>query len=148
MLVPTVPISLGSFATTQQGDVVVFNWVTQTEIANIGFYIYALVDDEWERLNEQIIPSQGDSVRLQSYAFAASVDAQAFSLGDLDVQGVETLHGTFMLGVSSGVVGERQSIDWEAERAEREAKAAARKARLEERQRLRIEQEKQKVQSR
>ena len=148
VLVPTVPISLGSFATTQQGDVVVFNWVTQTEIANIGFYIYALVDDEWKRLNEQIIPSQGDSVRIQSYEFAASVDAQAFSLGDLDVQGVETLHGPFMLGESSGVVGERQSIDWEAERAEREAKAAARKARLEERQRLRIEQEMQKVQSR
>ena len=141
ILVPTVPISLGSFTTGLENDVLVFSWVTQSEVANIGFQLYGLVDDEWVQLNDSIIPSQGDSTSLQSYEYRVVTDSRVFSISDIDLQGVETLHGPFVFGETHGEIGERQEIDWQAEQLEREAKAAARKARLEERQRQRIQQQ-------
>ena len=137
--IPTVPISLGSFSARQQGDVVVFNWFTQTEVANVGFNLYARIDDEWVYLNDEIILSKGDSVALQSYEFVAPTEATIFSLSDVDLTGNETLHGPFTLGQTHGVVGERRIIDWQAEQAERQSKASERKARRDERQRQRIE---------
>jgi len=138
---PTItnPISLGTFRAVAQGDEVIFTWATQTEVANLGFYLYANVDGQWVRLNESLIEGQGDSVEVQDYAFRAEIDAQVFALSDIDVNGKETLHGPFNLGESVGVMGERRTIDWQAERAEREAKAAERKARLEAEQRERTE---------
>jgi len=133
LLAPTVPISLGSFDGTLVTDGVLLTWVTQTEVANIGFNLYAQIDGEWIALNDQIIPSQGDSVSLQNYEFlylfSGDPSALVFSLGDIDVQGDETLHGPFRMGEAQGVIGGRRDIDWRAERSERETKAANRKAR-------------------
>ena len=143
--IPTVPISLGSFSSTVVDDVIVFTWVTQTEVANVGFNLYARVDGEWIQMNEQIVLSKGDSVGLQRYELRAAFDANIFSLSDVDVAGNETLHGPFRLGESHGAVGERQEIDWSGERAERESKASQRKARREERQRQRIERKMQEL---
>ena len=131
LLVPTVPISLGSFTSLPVDGGVLIRWVTQTEVANIGFNLYAMVDDEWVTLNNELILSQGDSVSLQSYEFTSDVEAEFFSLGDLDVNGEETLHGPFRLGESDGSIGQRRDIDWSSEQAERDAKAAERKARRE-----------------
>ncbi len=122
----TNPISLGTFSATQQGSNVKFNWATQTEVANIGFNIYARVDDSWVILNDALIPSQGESVLIQDYEFSAATSATIFALSDIDFNGDETLHGPFSLGEQHGVIGERQDIDWSGERAEREAKAAER----------------------
>ena len=137
--IPTVPISLGSFSSTVVDGAVVFTWVTQTEVANVGFHLYGRVDDEWIQLNNEIILSQGDSVSLQNYEFSALTDARIFSLSDVDLEGVETLHGPFNLGAAHGTIGERRGIDWQGEKAEREAKAEQRKVRREARQRERTE---------
>ena len=124
----TNPISLGSFSSTLEDETIVLSWITQTEVANIGFNVYGLVDGEWIALNDQIILSQGDSVSLQHYEFTTDENARVFSLSDIDVNGDETLHGPFRLGESHGSIGERRDIDWKAERAEREAKSTERKA--------------------
>ncbi len=136
--VVTNPISLGAFLAQEQGDTVAFKWQTQTEVANLGFYLYALIEGDWERLNDQLIIGQGDSVHAQSYIFTAPSDATVFALSDIDFQGKETLHGPFVLGQPYGVMSERHSIDWGAERAERETKKVKRKRLKEQQQDRRI----------
>ena len=133
----TNPISLGSFNATSAGSDVVFTWVTQTEVSNLGFNLYASIDDEWVVLNDGLIVSQGDSVSLQTYSLTFSTEASAFALGDVDVEGKETLHGPFLLGERYGSIGERQSIDWSSEQSERESKEAEREAERLEQQRQR-----------
>jgi len=127
---------------------VVFRWLTQTEVANVGFNLYAQVEGEWVALNDRIILSQGDSISLQSYEFSVEVDARIFSLSDIDLEGNETLHGPFILGQSHGAIGERRDIDWSSEQVERDAKAAERKARRAANQRQRIEQKMQEMKQR
>jgi len=122
----TNPISLGTFLATSNGENVVFTWATQTEVANLGFNIYANIDGAWELLNGELIAGQGDSVSVQDYNFVIATSATVFAISDIDFNGQETLHGPFTLGEEHGVIGERSSIDWSAERSEREAKAAER----------------------
>jgi len=125
----TNPISLGSFvATSAGGGNVRIEWMTQTEVANLGFNLYALVNDEWQLLNESLILSQGDSVAVQSYSATYSVESSMFAISDIDLTGKETMHGPFRLSEPYGQVSDRQVIDWQAEKAEREAKQARRDA--------------------
>jgi len=102
--------------------------MTQTEVANLGFNLYALVNDEWQLLNESLILSQGDSVAVQSYSATYSVESSMFAISDIDLTGKETMHGPFRLSEPYGQVSDRQVIDWQAEKAEREAKQARRDA--------------------
>jgi len=124
----TNPISLGSFNATSAGKNTVFTWVTQTEVSNIGFQLYASIEGEWVTLNKSLILGQGDSVSLQTYSFTFATDATVFALADVDIEGKETLRGPFLLGESYGEVGERKSIDWSSELIERNAKETMRKA--------------------
>ncbi len=118
----TNPISLGSFRAESSGDNVTFVWRTQTEVANLGFYLYANQNGEWVLLNPDLILGQGDSVQVQEYRFTVETTANMFALSDVDLTGKETLHGPFEVDTTHGVIGDRQSIDWNAERSEREAK--------------------------
>ena len=140
---PTItnPISLGSFISTKlQSGQVQIDWVTQTEVANLGFKLYGLIDDEWQVLNQGLILSQGDSVSLQNYQLIVETNAVVFSLSDVDLKGEETLHGPYQLGKSYGVVSERRAIDWDTEKTERHNKRALRKMRRQEQQLKRSQQ--------
>jgi hypothetical protein len=123
----TNPISLGSFLASDSGDdSVLFEWSTQTEVANLGFNVYAQVDGEWVVLNESLILGQGDAVSIQSYSATYTTDARIFALSDIDLTGRETIHGPYALGQAQGSIADRKAIDWDAEKAEREAKKAKR----------------------
>ena len=145
VLVPTVPISLGEFTATPEANGTVLRWTTQSEVANVGFNLYARINDEWVGVNDSLILSQGDSIALQHYEFRTPLRAPAFSIGDVDLEGVETLHGPFLLGETHGTIGERRGIDWSAEKGEREAKQAERDARRKELQRERTERNMKKI---
>jgi len=122
--VVTNPISLGSFLASVSGEgQVTIDWVTQTEVANLGFHLYAQVGDEWVQLNDSLILSQGDSVSVQSYSATFTVDATMFAISDIDLTGKETLHGPYSLGKAFGVVSDRQVIDWAAETRSEATKA-------------------------
>jgi len=140
---PTVtnPISLGSFIAEPLGEgVIEIRWATQTEVSNLGFNLYGLVDDEWAQLNEALILSQGDSVAIQRYVERFTSNAEVFAIGDIDLEGKETLNGPFLLGQAYGEIGARRTIDWQSERSEREVKATERERLRKQQQRERNEQ--------
>ncbi|RBP53495.1 SdrD B-like domain-containing protein [Arenicella xantha] len=144
----TNPISLGLFTSSvDEAGSVRFDWSTQTEVANIGFNVYAQVDGDWIVLNPRLIASYGDAVSVQSYHFSAVTDATVFALSDIDLTGKETLHGPYVLGQSYGVIADRQAIDWQSEKAIREANKAERKAKREAQQRQRSLKRKQRRES-
>ncbi|MBL4672710.1 MAG: carboxypeptidase regulatory-like domain-containing protein [Arenicella sp.] len=123
----TNPISLGAFLATSDGEgAVVVTWATQTEVANIGFNLYGQVDGQWQPLNKQLVIGLGDSVSVQSYELVIQTDASIFALSDIDLTGKETLHGPFDMAKPYGFIGERQSIDWKSEKADRNSKQAKR----------------------
>ena len=141
---PTVtnPISLGYFKAARADGSTTVLWSTQTEVANIGFKVYGQVDDDWVELTDALIESYGDSVQVQNYEMSLKTDARVFALSDIDVNGKETLHGPFLLGRAYGSIAPRQTIDWQAEKAEREAKRMKREAERKAQQRHRSEQRK------
>lgn len=124
-----LPVSLSSFHAERRGAVVRFTWTTDTEVGNIGFFLFGLVGEDWVDISADLIPSLAiDSTGRQSYVFESD-DAgyEAFMLVDLDVRGEARYHGPFPVGtsrVSTPPVQKR--VDWNAVRAEHAAKAAAR----------------------
>ncbi len=124
-----LPVSLSSFHAERRGAGVRFTWTTDTEVGNIGFFLFGLVGEDWVDISADLIPSSAiDSTGRQSYVFESD-DAgyEAFMLVDLDVRGEARYHGPFPVGtsrVSTPPVQKR--VDWNAVRAEHAAKAAAR----------------------
>jgi len=114
MPVVTNPISLASFKAEKSGSQVTIRWTTQTEVGNLGFYIYAQQNGEWIRISDSLIPSQGDSTQVQSYSQTFVSRATYFAISDIDLYGKETLHGPFKLGQQHGIESERKPIDWQS----------------------------------
>ncbi len=124
-----LPVTLGWFRATSGENGVVFEWNTETETKNVGFYLYGKVDGAWVPLHEQLIPSQAvDSVNRLSYRFeAVGGEADAFMLADVDTSGKPRFHGPFYLDDPS--VGPALPLDpvpWAEIRREQAAKRETR----------------------
>ena len=112
---PTVtnPISLASFKAEQTEQGVLIEWTTQTEAGNLGFYVYAQVNGQWQTVSD-LIGGLGDSTSLQRYQISvADFDARAYAISDIDLYGQETMRGPFMLGRQYGVDEAGKLIDWD-----------------------------------
>ena len=137
----TNPISLGSFIATSVAEgQTLLQWTTQTEVANLGFKLYGQVDGQWEQLNEFLILGLGDSVSTQHYEEVVNSEAAIFAISDVDLNGRETLHGPYQLGIDYGGLRDVKLIDWSAEKAERDRKSEQRKQQRIEQQQLRLNQ--------
>lgn len=111
--VANLPIELGLFSSTRlDKGAIRINWQTQTEVANLGFNIYAKVGDEWQKLNSAVVPAKGDSVQIVDYEFVVVTSSEQIALSDIDGKGKETLHGPFRVGQQYGKEPQRQSTDW------------------------------------
>lgn len=97
-----LPVTLSSFSAQPGGAGLVFDWTTDTETRNVGFYLFALGEEGWVPLHDDLIPSQRvDSVERLAYHYeTAYVDAESFLLVDIDTEGIERVHGPFGLGDS------------------------------------------------
>ncbi len=137
------PISLGWFRSSEQPDgSTLFEWVTTTEVANLGFDLWTQdsASGEWIKLNDELIASQGDSLGAQSYEYRATgILGNQFRMTDVGVTGKQVHHGPFELGETFGVLSERKDTDWDTINRERERNH-------EERQRRRGEELKQRLQ--
>ncbi|MCK5919465.1 MAG: carboxypeptidase regulatory-like domain-containing protein, partial [Methylococcales bacterium] len=104
----STPITLASFAATA-GDYagqIKFVWTTETEVGNIGFRLFAKVNDAWVEINDSLIPAAGDSIVLQRYEYQTDelYAASEFVLVDVDLYGDQVLHGPFKLGQKHGLL--------------------------------------------
>jgi uncharacterized repeat protein (TIGR01451 family) len=124
----TIPVTLSYFAAAAGDDVTNFDWSTSSETANAGFNLYALVDGEMIRLNEDLILTNAvDSTTAQDYALSLDgMQGTTFYIEDVPVQGDKRMHGPFELGEVYGAREEAPAIDWGAIQAEHEALAGER----------------------
>ncbi len=121
--IPVTPITLGWLKTSDMGDgEVLFEWVTETEVANVGFTLWSMGSNgQWIQLNDVLILSQGDSLGTQHYKYLASdVEGTEFRITDLGVTGKQEHHGPYDLGQTYGVQTDPKATDWD--QIEREGK--------------------------
>ncbi|MDN3514801.1 MAG: hypothetical protein NG747_10420 [Candidatus Brocadia sp.] len=102
---PTV-VTLAYF-TAEAGDngVVTLSWETVAEVDNAGFNLYRAKhkNGAYTRINDALIPAQGDAVSGASYSYVDAPGKGAFyyKLEDVDYYGVSTMHGPEKVRVRS-----------------------------------------------
>jgi hypothetical protein len=137
----TTPIVLGSFSSEYWGGDVRFEWTTETEFRNAGFFIEALVEGRWQRVNERLIPSKVvDSVVPQSYEYVGSSNGTRFRVIDVSTQMKERKHGPFELGQSYGERSQLVALDVSNAKLDRARKRSEIKSRLLKRKAARLKQ--------
>jgi len=94
-----LPVILTCFSATSDEGKVVLRWTTESEIDNLGFYVYrALAEDgEYERLTAELIEGAGNSAVKQEYSFAdvrlTNGITYWYKLEDVAFDGTTTMHG-------------------------------------------------------
>ena len=125
--ISSLPITLGQLSSERiSQNTIQINWQTQTEVANLGFNIYGRIDGQWQLLNSEVIPAKGDSVQIVDYQLLVNSSAEQLALSDIDGNGVETLHGPFVVGQVYGTQAQRQNTDWSEAIKRRDQKQALR----------------------
>ncbi len=126
----TVPVTVALFEAAADGETTTFNWTTSSQTANAGFNLYALVDGERVRLNDELILTEAvDSAAPQDYSISLrNVPGTTFVLEDVAARGTGRMHGPFELAETYGARPEMEPINWTAIRAEQENLAVQRNA--------------------
>jgi len=92
-------VTLLSFEAQAQGLSVLVNWTTASELGNVGFNVYRseAEDSEYVRVNDVLIPAQGNASTGASYSFTDLNVKRGrtyyYKLEDVDTSGVSTFHG-------------------------------------------------------
>jgi len=112
---PSTPITLGWFEASLVDGGVLFQWDTEVEVSNAGFFLLYQNDrGDWKQVVDSMIVAKGDSTNVQSYRYLANgLQADRFKLVDVSVTGNSVEHGDFELGVAYGVRSIRQQTDWD-----------------------------------
>ena len=92
-------VFLASFSAQAEGGGVLVEWVTKTEIDNVGFNLYRSTgtDGTYLKLNPEMIPGLLSSVNGRAYTFydenVTPGNVYCYQLEDIDLQGERTMHG-------------------------------------------------------
>ncbi|MCD6169119.1 MAG: hypothetical protein J7J76_01000 [Candidatus Latescibacteria bacterium] len=113
----SLPVTLTSFTATVGDGEVILRWVTQSELANLGFNIYRAQgeerkdesgepqDTEYVRINSELIPGAGTSTVRHSYSFIdRGVDngtTYFYRLEDVSLEGKSTSHGPIRVSLKA-----------------------------------------------
>jgi hypothetical protein len=105
--VVSTPITLASFKASynQNTGTTVIRWSTMTETGNIGFELYRIVDENWQLVDNKIIPSKHVyNTGLTQYEYSYEGDFnQEWALIDLDIKGNRQSHGVYQINKLYGV---------------------------------------------
>lgn len=96
-----LPVTLIALAASPGDQTVKVTWSTETEIDNLGYYIYRSTNQSanYSRINAQLVPSKGFSMSTQSYQYQDDRDlingiTYYYKISDVDVNGRERIHET------------------------------------------------------
>ena len=131
MMPVTTPVTLSSFKATILGQDLSVTWTTETEVGNVGFFLYADDGDNTLRpLGDLIASHVVDSVTPQTYtAHLDNESTRTLWIEDIDVLGQRTRHGPFTVGLQHGVPADMQLLatNWQAIVSESENKEQLRR---------------------
>jgi len=92
----SLPVELSSFTAIDTAAGVELEWTTQTEVNNIGFYIYRseTKDGEYSRITKKMIEGAGSSAMPNTYSYIdysvdSNVDTYFYYLEDVDIAGIK-----------------------------------------------------------
>lgn len=97
--IPTL-IELSSFTAYPSDGLVVIEWVTESEIENVGFNLYrsSTRDREYIQINDSMVISEGSFLEGAAYQFfdedVQNRKTYYYKLEDIDIYGVSTFHGS------------------------------------------------------
>ncbi len=90
-------VTLASFRAEVITRTVILIWETRTEIDNAGFNLYraTALDGPYTKINDTLIPAEGDAMSGSTYSFpdTPGYGTFFFKLEDVDYYGASTLHG-------------------------------------------------------
>ena len=115
----SLPVELSSFTATAGDGQVTLKWVTESEIDNLGFYVYrALTEDgEYERLTAELIEGAGNTSTQQTYSFTnirlTNGVTYWYRLQDVAFDGTRTMHGPISVTPQAEVAVEVQALPTE-----------------------------------
>ncbi|TKJ39762.1 hypothetical protein CEE37_10825 [candidate division LCP-89 bacterium B3_LCP] len=94
-----LPVTLVALMAVGGDASVTVSWVTESEIDNLGFYIYRSTNQEsgYERITSELIPSQGFTMATQTYEYFDERDVinsvtYYYKISDVDIIGRERMH--------------------------------------------------------
>lgn len=128
----TNPVTIAYMNATRRGKLLVMDWSTATETSNIGFNVYAVISDEWIRLNDALIPGSLDSLEPQHYETLLSnpygPTLTEIGIAGVDVNGHEDRHGPYPVDRARGARPQAERVDWKQVRKDMKANMSVRAA--------------------
>ena len=115
--ITTNPVTLSYFFAQTGGGAgeMLFNWETSLEVSTIGFDIYVRDEEEWKKVNSELILSKVfNSFDPTRYEFRAyGIEGKWFALVDVDTTENLTVRGPFKRDQEYGVEAEEvEAFDW------------------------------------
>ena len=131
--VESLPVTMNYFLASRQGNTLVIDWATGSEMGNLGFNLLYQVGNSIQKLNPDLIPATGVSTHVpQDYHVEINNfdwDTEGvFFLQDVDFFGRMKSHGPFALGEVNGERTQAELTDWEAIAAENDTLELEREA--------------------
>lgn len=102
----TLPVELSWFAAREDNGLVTLEWVTESEVENLGFNLYRSTDwdGEYVKINAEFIEGAGSSATAHTYEYVDSVPDDEtvywYKLEDIDYSGTRTLYGPISTGLN------------------------------------------------
>lgn len=102
-----LPVTLSYFAAEQVNNAVVLQWITQSEVDNLGFYVYRALEEGgiYRRITNDLIPGAGNSSTEQTYAFTdanvVSGGTYWYKLEEVAFDGSVEMHGPISVRVEA-----------------------------------------------
>ena len=126
---PLRTISYAYVTSSAEDDNVAIDWTTAYEIGNIGFNILAAGADGPVQINDELISSAGTgTVEPRSYTFSGRLDADAFYIESVSVDGETLQAGPYAVNATTGANIQAEEVDWSSIQSEHEATSALREA--------------------
>ena len=131
---PITPVTLSSVMSEITGSRLNVNWVTSSELFNVGFQLWGLdgENSKWGKLHNWLVRSgSGNAVEPQSYSKSVKIpdsikNLVSFGISSVDSDGTEHYYGPFNLDQSYGNLTKLKPISWSHIRDNLDAKMRSR----------------------